>query len=100
METQRNHTRTTGAQDHRTTPQQATRSKTDTPEGFFRQLETTRGKYTLLIIKCKYEGARHVKQAYNNRLTIQAQKENHNRRNANYIYNILIFAKKYQFSDI
>lgn len=93
METRKNHNRTTGAQDH-------TRSKTDTLEGFKNQLEALRGKYTLLIIKCKYEGARHVKQAYNNRLTIQAQKENHNRRNANYIYNILIFAKKYQFSDI
>ena len=81
METQRNHTRTTGAQDHRTTPQQATQSKTDALEGFYRQLETTRGKYTLLITKRKYEGARHVKQAYNNRLTIQArQQKPHNYR--------------------
>lgn len=94
MRTRGNHNRTTGAQDHRTTPQQATKSKADALEGFLRQLETARGKYTLLITKRKYEAARHLKQAYNNRLTIQAQKENHNRRNANYIYNILIFCQK------
>ena len=73
METQTNHNRTTGSQDHRTTPQQATRSKTDALEGFLRRLETTRGKYTLLTTKRKYEGARHSKQAYNNRLNLQAK---------------------------
>lgn len=66
----------------------------DTLEGFKKQLEALRGKYTRLTIKCKYEGARHVKQAYNNRLTIQTQKKNHNRRKANYIYNILFFCQK------
>lgn len=70
-----NHNRTTGAQDHRTTPQQATQSKTDTLGGFLRRLEALRGKYTLLTTKHKYEAARHLKQAYNNRLTIQARQQ-------------------------
>lgn len=76
MEARRNHNRTTGAQDHRTTPQQATRSKTGALEGFLKRLETARGKYTLLTTKDKYKAARHVKQAYNNRLTIQARHQN------------------------
>ena len=75
METRRNHNRTTGAQDHRTTPQQATQSKTDALEGFLKRLETARGIYTFLITQSKYEGARHVKQAYNNHLTIQARQQ-------------------------
>lgn len=76
METRRNHNRTTGAQDHRTIPQQATRSKTDALEGFLRRLETARGKYTLSNTKRKYKAARHSKQAYNSRLTIQARHQN------------------------
>lgn len=75
MRTRGNHNRTTGAQDHRTTPQQATKSKADALEGFKNQLEALRDKYTLLTIKRKYEGARHLKQAYNNRLTIQARQQ-------------------------
>ena len=88
METRRNHTRTTGAQDHRKSTHG---DYNNALQGFYRQLETLRGKYTLLTTKRKYKAARHSKQAYNNLLTIQAQKENHNRRNANYNYNILIF---------
>lgn len=68
METRRNHTRTTGAQDH-------TQSKTDALEGFYRQLEALRGKYTLFTTKRKYEVARHLKQVYNSRLTIQARNQ-------------------------
>lgn len=68
--------------------------KREALEGFYRRLETAMGKYTLLSAKRKYEGARHVKQTYNSRLTIQTQKKNHNRRKANYIYNILIFCQK------
>ena len=80
MRRQRNHNRTTGAQDHRKSTHG---DYNNTPEGFYRRLETTTGKYTLLTIKGKYKAARHSKQTYNNRLTIQAQKENHDRRNAN-----------------
>ena len=76
MRTRGNHNRTTGAQDHRTTPQQATKSKADALEGFLKRLETAWGKYTLLTIKRKYKAARHVKQAYNSRLTIQARHQN------------------------
>ena len=68
METRENDTRTTGAQDH-------TQSKTDALEGFKKRLEALRGKYTLLTTKRKYEAARHLKQAYNNRLTIQARQQ-------------------------
>ena len=75
MRTQRNHARTTGAQDHKTTPQQATQSKTDALEGFKKRLEALRGKYTLLTTKRKYEVARHLKQVYNSRLTIQARNQ-------------------------
>ena len=90
METQRNHTRTTGAQDHRTTPQQATQSKTDVSEGFYRRLETLRGKYTLLTTKRKYKAARHSKQAYNNRLTIQAR---HQKEHARELFRIIKVSK-------
>ena len=69
-------------------------SKCEALEGFLKRLETARGKYTLLTTKRKYEGARHVKQTYNSRLTTQTQKKNHNRRSANYIYNTLIFCQK------
>ena len=68
--------------------------KCEALEGFLKRLETTRGKYTPLTAKRKYEGARHVKQTYNSRLTIRTQKKNHNRRNTNYIYNTLIFCQK------
>lgn len=91
METRRNHTRTTGAQDHRKSTHG---DYNNALQGFYRQLETLRGKYTLLTTKRKYKAARHSKQAYNNLLTIQAQKESQNRCNANYIYNILIFCQK------
>lgn len=91
METQRNHTRTTGAQDHRKSTHG---DYNNALEGFYRQLETTRGKYTLLTTKRKYKASSHFKQAYNSRLTIQAQQENKNRRCANCIYNVSIFCQK------
>lgn len=94
METRENDTRTTGAQDHRTTPQQATQSKTDALEGFYRQLETTRGKYTLLITKRKYEAARHFKQPYNNRLTTQARQQKEHARELFRIIKVSKFCHK------
>lgn len=70
METQRNHNRTAGAQDHRKSTHG---DYNNALGGFLRRLEAFRGKYTLLTTKRKYKAARHVKQAYNNRLTIQAR---------------------------
>ena len=70
METRRNHTRTTGAQDHRKSTHG---DYNNALEGFYRRLEALRGKYTLLTTKRKYKAARHSKQAYNKRLTIQAR---------------------------
>lgn len=67
-----NHNRTTGAQDHRKSTHG---DYNNAPQGFYRRLEALRGKYTLLTTKRKYEAARHVKQAYNNRLTIQARQQ-------------------------
>lgn len=99
METRRNHNRTTGAQDHRTTPQQATRSKTDALEGFLRRLETARGKYTLSNTKRKYKAARHSKQAYNSRLTIQARHQKPHNYGLFRISKISKFCQKYQYSD-
>lgn len=73
-----NHTRTTGAQDHRKSTHG---DYNNALGGFLRRLEALRGKYTLLTTKHKYEAARHLKQAYNNRLTIQArQQKPHNHR--------------------
>lgn len=72
METQRNHTRTTGTQDHRKSTHG---DYNNAPQGFCRQLEALSGKYTLLTIKRKYKAARHLKQAYNNRLTIRARQQ-------------------------
>lgn len=94
METRRNHNRTTGAQDHRTTPQQATRSKTDALEGFLRRLETARGKYTLLNTKRKYKAARHSKQAYNSHLTIQARQQKEHARELFRIIKVSKFCHK------
>lgn len=94
MRTRGNHNRTTGAQDHRTTPQQATQSKTDALEGFYRQLETLRGKYTLLTTKSKYEAARHSKQAYNNRITIQARQQKEHARELFRIIKVSKFCHK------
>lgn len=90
MRTRGNHNRTTGAQDHKTTPQQATQSKTDALEGFYRQLEALRGKYTLLTTKRKYEATSHLKQAYNNRLTIQAR---HQKPHARELFRIIKVSK-------
>ena len=87
METQRNHTRTTGAQDH-------TRSKTDALEGFYRQLEALRGEYTLLTTKRKYKAARHLKQAYNSRLTIQARQQKEHARELFRILKVSKFCHK------
>lgn len=50
--------------------------KREALEGFYRRLETARGKYTLSNTKRKYKAARHSKQAYNSRLTIQARHQN------------------------
>ena len=72
METQRNHNRTAGAQDHRKSTHG---DYNNALRGFLRRLEALRGKYTLLTIKRKYKAARHSKQAYNNRLTIQARQQ-------------------------
>lgn len=99
MRTRENHNRTTGAQDHRTTPQQATQSKTDTLEGFKNQLKALRGKYTLLNIKRKYKAARHSKQAYNSRLTIQARHQKPHNYRLFRISKISKFCQKYQYSD-
>ena len=92
MRTHRNHNRTTGAQDH-------TRSKMDTLEGFKKQLEALRDKYTLLTIKRKYKAARHVKQAYNSRLTIQARHQKPHIYGLFRILKISKFCQKYQYSD-
>ena len=94
MRTQRNHARTTGAQDHKTTPQQATQSKTDALEGFKKRLEALRGKYTLLTTKRKYKAARHLKQAYNNRLTIQARQQKEHARELFRIIKVSKFCHK------
>jgi len=72
MRTRGNHNRTTGAQDHRKSTHG---DYNNTLEGFLRRLEALRGKYTLLTIKRKYKAARHLKQAYNSRLTIQARNQ-------------------------
>lgn len=87
METHRNHNRTTGAQDH-------TQSKADALEGFKKRLEALRGKYTLLTTKRKYEAARHLKQAYNNRLTIQARQQKEHARELFRIIKVSKFCHK------
>ena len=87
METRRNHTRTTGAQDHRKSTHG---DYNNALEGFYRQLEALRGKYTLLTTKRKYEATSHLKQAYNKRLTIQAR---HQKPHARELFRIIKVSK-------